>query len=78
MGDELVISPTPEQLEHFLGQMLLPSNETLKQVSVFFKKYIKLSSSVCELLDRVRTSPNPSVRQLASVYLRKCILPHWR
>jgi hypothetical protein len=30
MGDELVISPTPEQLEQFLGQMLLPSNETLQ------------------------------------------------
>ena len=61
MGD-FVISPSAEELEAFLGQMLVPSTETLKQQTKFFKQYLKQSNCVLELLMRIELSPNPSIR----------------
>ena len=77
MGD-FVISPSAEELEAFLGQMLVPSTETLKQQTKFFKQYLKQSNCVLELLMRIELSPNPSIRQLAAVYLRKVMQKHWK
>lgn len=73
---EYPASPTAEQLALLLGQVI--SGQNSQDLEKFFKRYLKLSQSVPELMQQMIHNQTPNIRQLASVLLRKKIVTHWK
>jgi hypothetical protein len=68
-------APDTAQLEQILLQ--IATGTQLQVASKYLKRYMKSSISVQELLANLLGSAHMSVRQLASVLLRKVIMKHW-
>lgn len=73
---EYPASPNPEQLALLLGQVI--SGQNSQDLEKYFKRYLKLSQCVPDLMQQMMQNPIPNVRQLASVLLRKRIMKHWK
>lgn len=73
---EYPASPSAEQLALLLGQVI--SGQNSQESEKFFKRYLKLTQSVPELMQQMIHNPTANIRQLASVLLRKKIVTHWK
>jgi importin-4 len=73
---EYPASPSSEQLALLLGQII--SGQNSQELEKYFKRYLKLSQCVPDLMEQMMTNPQSNVRQLASVLLRKRIMKHWQ
>ena len=72
---EYPASPSTEQLSHLLGQII--SGQNSQELEKYFKRYLKLSQSIADLMQQMILNPQANIRQLASVLLRKRIMKHW-
>ena len=72
---DIPAAPTPEQLE----SLLIQSNQgqNVQELIKYFKRYLKNSFCVSDLLLQMTNSSRADVRQLASVLLRRKIVRHW-
>ena len=73
---EYPASPSSEQLALLLGQII--SGQNSQELEKYFKRYLKLSQCVADLMQQMILNPQANVRQLASVLLRKRIMKHWK
>ena len=73
---EYPASPSSEQLASLLAQII--SGQNSKELEKYFKRYLKLSQSIPDLMFQMISNPQANVRQLASVLLRKSIMKHWK
>jgi hypothetical protein len=73
---EYPASPNAEQLALLLGEII--SGRNSQELEKYFKRYLKLSQSVPDLMQQMIHSGSHSIRQLASVLLRKKIAKHWK
>lgn len=72
---EYPAAPNPEQLSALLGQII--SGQNSQELEKYFKRYLKLSSSIEDLMFQMINNTEPQIRQLSSVLLRKKINRHW-
>ncbi|CAG9311379.1 unnamed protein product [Blepharisma stoltei] len=72
---EYPAAPNPEQLSTLLGQII--SGQNSQELEKYFKRYLKLSQSIQDLMNQMVNNTNPQIRQLSSVLLRKKINKHW-
>lgn len=68
---------TSQQVEGLLSQLMVANNEVIKAAETELKKMLKNPVSSLALLEQVKTSSLPQVRQMAAVVLRKKITTHW-
>lgn len=73
---EYPASPNAEQLALLLGEII--SGRNSQELEKYFKRYLKLSQSVPDLMQQMIHNPQANIRQLASVLLRKKISKHWK
>jgi len=65
------------QLNACLTELLQPDTERIKATEAMLKPYLKDPTCLGGLLQQVQSNPNPGVRQIAAVVLRKRIPGHW-
>jgi len=67
----------PATLNQCLDELLQPDTERVKAAEVVLKPYLKNPLCLGGLLQQVQTNPNPGIRQIAAVILRKRVMGHW-
>lgn len=60
-----------------LGELLQPETNRVKAAEAALKPYLKNPLCLGGLLQQVQSNPNPGVRQIAAVILRKRVMGHW-
>lgn len=66
-----------EELAALLGAALSADNETRKLAEARIALLSKEPGVVPALLELLQAAPDPRVRQLAAILLRKRVTPHW-
>jgi len=72
---EYPAAPSQEQLTTILQQVIQGQNPA--ELEKYFKRYLKLTQSVQDLMVQLTSNSEAQIRQLASVLLRKKINKHW-
>lgn len=70
-------SYTPEQLQELLSALTCPDTMKIKQATGMLKPYFKCVQALSNLLYLMSFAQEPTIRQLACVYLRKVITTLW-
>ncbi len=66
-----------QELETLLGRVLQHESTTIREAEEVLRKAMTKPAFICDLFERVQTSPSPQVRQLAAVLMRRRISSHW-
>ena len=70
-------SYTPEQLSELLLALTCPDTNKIKQATAMLKPYFKCAQALSNLIYLMSFAQDSTIRQLASVYLRKVITTLW-
>jgi importin-4 len=70
--------PLPEQLEQALTDMGVPDTDVVKRATAILKNFLRKPQAVMPMVQAIKSSANPQVRQMAAVLLRSVIVKRWK